>query len=99
VAAQTLDRGDVHHGAAAGLLHEGYGVARGDDHGLEVDFHDPVPDRQIDVDQRLVAVEPQHACGIDDVVEAAGLVKGVGDGLVDEGLLGDVPDQVERAIN
>ena len=54
---------------------------------------------EIDIHQRLVAVEPQHAGGVDDVVEAAGLVKGVGDGLVDEGLLGDVADQVERAIN
>ena len=47
-------------------------MARGQRRAFEVDREYLVPDREIDVDQRRVAAEPEHPGGVHQIVEPPG---------------------------
>ena len=90
IAAQALDGGDVDHGAASRLPQVRNGVAAGVDHGLEVDGHHPVPQREVDVGGGAVFAEEQHPGDVHEVVQAAVAGEGAVDGALHLHILGEI---------
>ena len=88
----------MHHRAAARRAHRRHRVAHRVDHRFEVDRHDPVPQVEIDVEQRLVAAEPQHAGCVDQVIEPAVRLQRLSHRLCDERLVGQVAGEDQRAV-
>ena len=68
----------------------GNGVAAGVDHGLEVDGHHPVPQREVDLGRGLVLAEEQHAGRVDQVVQTATTGAGVVDGPAHQRFVGEI---------